>query len=201
MDARLIAWGRRVKRISGPPPLWLFTDAARMPDLLALVLALPPRLCGVVFRHDSSPARAALGARLAALCRARRIALVVAGDARLAARLRAGVHLRGGRRAGMLAPPRRALISASAHDGAELRRARKAGADIIFISPVFPTASHPGATGLGSLGFLNLARQAGGARAFALGGINGRSIRRLGKFCHGAGAIGALLSRDETHGR
>ncbi|GLR67701.1 hypothetical protein GCM10010909_23820 [Acidocella aquatica] len=193
MDARLIAWGRRVKRISGPPPLWLFTDPARMPDLLAVVRALPPRLCGVVFRHDTAPDRAALGAKLAALCRARHIALVVAGDARLAASLKAGVHLRGGRRGGVLPLPRRALVTASAHNQAQLHRARQAGAQIIFISPVFPTASHPGAAALGNLGFQTLARRAGRAKAFALGGINGYSIHRLGKTCPGGGAIEAFL--------
>lgn len=192
MDIRLIAWGRRVKRAAGPPPLWLFSDPARTPDLLAVVRALAPRLCGVVFRHDTAPNRAALGAKLAALCRARHIALVVAGDARLAARLRAGVHLRGGRRAGVLALPRRALITASAHDMAQLRRAKQAGARIAFISPVFSTTSHPGAPALGNFGFQNLARRAGETQPFALGGMNGASIRRLGKFCAGAGAIEAF---------
>ncbi|MDD2794286.1 thiamine phosphate synthase [Acidocella sp.] len=194
MDIRLIAWGRRVKRGGAPPPLWLFSDPARTPDLLAVVRALPPRLCGVVFRHDAAPERAALGAQLATLCRARRIALVVAGDARLAARLKAGVHLRGGRRAGVLLLPRHALVTASAHNLAQLRQAQKAGARIAFISPVFPTASHPGAPVLGGPGFRNLARRAGRANPFALGGINGASIRRLGKFCAGAGAIEALAA-------
>lgn len=194
MDIALIAWSRRVKRGAAPPPLWLFSDPARMPDLLAVARALPPRLCGVVLRHDAAPDRAVLGAQLAALCRARHIALVVAGDARLAAALKAGVHLRGGRRGGVLPLPRHALVTASAHNPAQLRQAKKAGAHIAFISPVFPTASHPGAPVLGGLGFRNLARRAGQTKPFALGGINGGSIRQLGKFCTGAGAIEALAT-------
>jgi len=145
----------------------------------------------VVFRHDAAPDRAVLGARLAALCRARRLTLVVAGDARLAAALHAGLHLRGGRRPAALKLPR--LVTSSAHATAELRRARRAGAALLFISPVFPTASHPGGEVLGALGWRRLAARAGVVRACALGGIDGGSIRRLGPRCAGAGAIEALL--------
>ena len=201
MDARLIARGRRVKRISGPPPLWLFSDPARMPDLLAVVRALPPGLCGpglcgIVFRHDSAPDRATLGAALAALCRARKITLVVAGDTRLAAALHAGVHLRGGQRHGFLPLSRHVLITASAHNQAQLHRAKRAGAKIVFISPVFPTASHPSAPVLGIYGFQTLARRAGRAKPFALGGIEGNTIRRLGDSCAGCGAIEAYLTSN-----
>ena len=66
---------------------------------------LPRGLAGVVLRHDGEPGRAALGRELAEICRSRRLALVVAGDVRLAAALGAGVHLRAGRWPGA-APPR-----------------------------------------------------------------------------------------------
>jgi thiamine-phosphate pyrophosphorylase len=195
MDQGLIARGRRVKRLSAPPPLWLFSDAARMPDLCALVRTLPPGLCGVVFRHDAAPDRARLGAALARLCRARRIALVVAGDAKLAARLKAGVHLRGGRGAKIRFLPRHALVSASVHDRAELRQARRAGAKLLFISPVFATSSHPGAAGLGGIGWQRLARSCAPAVPAALGGMNGRSARVLGKSCAHIGAIEGFLGK------
>ncbi len=164
-----------------------------MPDLFAVLRALPPGLCGVVFRHDSVPDRVALGKKLAKFCRARRIALVVAGDARLAAKLRAGLHLRGGRRSGWLAPQRRQLLTSSVHSGSELVRARRAGAKILFCSPVFPTASHQNAPVLGAFGFCALARMAGPEKPYALGGIAGRSVLVLGKTCAGAGAIDAFL--------
>jgi thiamine-phosphate pyrophosphorylase len=201
MDVRLLDWARAVKARNAPspvPPLWLFTDAGRLPDLLATVARLPRGLAGVVFRHDADPDRAALGPRLARLCRERRLALVVAGDARLAMRLGAGVHLRGGVWRG---PPRifarlgGRLVTSSAHDAADLLRARRAGADACFLSPVFPTASHPGGA---SLGVLRWSIAAGTARrkgvpVLALGGIDGASIRLLPRGrCAGAGAIGAL---------
>jgi thiamine-phosphate pyrophosphorylase len=162
-----------------------------MPDPLPSIARLPAGLCGVVFRHDGVPGRAELAARVARLCRTRRLALVVAGDARLAARVGAGVHLRGGRRA-RLALLGRGIVTASAHDVPEIRRARRAGADILFISPVFSTASHPGQAALGAVRWARLARAAGDANAYALGGVNGQTAKALARFCEGAGAIHAL---------
>lgn len=193
MDQRLIAWARTVKR-STTPPLWLFSDAARIPDLPGLIATLPPGLCGVVFRHDNYPNRAALGRRVARACRARRITLVVAGDGRLAAALHAGTHLRGGRAPDQVRLRPARLLTASAHNRVELTRARRAGATIIFIAPIFATSTHPGAGTLGAFAYLALARSARPAKPYALGGIDGASIRRLGKFCPGAGAIDAFLS-------
>lgn len=168
--------------------LWLFTDARRLADSLAAAARLPRGLAGVVLRDDAVAGRAALGRRLARICRARRLVLVVAGDWRLAAALGAGVHLRGGRGR----RPGRRLCTSSAHGVAELVAARRAGAALVFLSPAFATASHPGAAGLGAVRWAGLARRAGMAVA-ALGGMDGLSVRRLGRgSCAGAGAIGAL---------
>ncbi|MDE1895851.1 MAG: thiamine phosphate synthase [Rhodospirillales bacterium] len=191
MDSRLIAWGRVVKRRrAGLPPLWFFTDEYRTPDPLPIIKRLPVGLCGVVFRHDSHPDRARLACAVARICRARRLVLIIAGDARLAAALGAGLHLRGGTPA---KGGKRGLRSASAHDAAQLAKARLAGVDLVFISPVFPTASHPGAHWLGVLGWLKLARQAGRAKPCGLGGITGQRVRVLPPRCAGAGAIEAFF--------
>jgi thiamine-phosphate pyrophosphorylase len=169
------------------PPLWLFTDGVRLGDPCAAAARLPRGLCGVVFRDDATAGRAAIGRLLARICRARRLRLVVAGDWRLAWRLGAGLHLRGGRGAAR----RFGLVTSSAHDAAELARARRAGAALVFLSPVFATASHPGAAGLGAVRWALLAGAGGAA---ALGGIDGSTVRRLPRRrCRAAGAIGALL--------
>lgn len=183
--------GRDVPR--SLPVLWLFTDAARLTDPLAAAAALPRGLCGVVLRDDARPGRAALAAALARICRVRRNALVVAGDARLARAVGAGVHLRGGRRLRAMCGLR-GLATSSAHGVAELRRAGRAGARVAFLSPAFATASHPGAAGLGLVRWAILARRAPtGLAVGALGGIDGASVRRLpGLRC--AGAIGALAA-------
>uniref|UniRef100_A0A8J4H7S3 Thiamine phosphate synthase n=1 Tax=Acidicaldus sp. TaxID=1872105 RepID=A0A8J4H7S3_9PROT len=174
MDGKLLAWARAVKsrRTGALPPLWLFSDAARLMDPRPLITRLPPGLCGVVLRHDQRR----LGPDLARLCRARRVKLAIAGDWRLAQRLRAGLHLRAGRDPVFQA--RVAFRTSSAHSLPELRRARRAGAALVFLSPVFPTRSHPGARGLGLCRWAALARRAGGTAA-ALGGIDGRRIGAL----------------------
>jgi thiamine-phosphate pyrophosphorylase len=192
MDGRLIAWARAVKRRRKTkfPVLWLFTDEVRLPDPMPAIRALPSGLCGVVFRHDATPNRAALGRQLAKLCRARRLVFVAAGDPRLAAAMHAGLHLRAGRRS--LLRPHDGLVTSSAHNMTEIRRAAAAGAKIIFISPAFATASHPGARGLSAIQWNNLARRAPHGTAYALGGVDGQKMTSLASFCCGAGAITAL---------
>ena len=193
MDLKLLAWGRATARRLGriaPPVLWLFTDSDRLPDPRPATARLPKGIAGVVLRHDAHPDRLAIGRDLARICRVRRLVLVVAGDVRLAAVLGAGVHLRGGRWPGPLR--RGAMVTSSAHSLPDLRRARRNGAMIAFLSPTFATASHPGDPALGACRWAGLAIRAGLPIA-ALGGIGGGSVRRLPRGrCHGVGAIGAL---------
>lgn len=200
MKAGLLAWAHaeraRARRRPGPPlpVLWLFTDAERLPDPRPAAAALPRGLAGVVLRHDRHPARAAIGRDLARICRMRRLALVVAGDARLAGALRAGVHLREGRWPSVLRVRRAAgrLVTSSAHGGVGLRRAWRAGATLAFLSPVFPTASHPGAPTLGVLRWARAARQVPLPVA-ALGGVSAGTVRRLPRgLCRAVGGIGAM---------
>jgi len=172
------------------PILWLFTDDRRLPDPLPAVARLPRGLAGVVLRHDNDPRRAVLGRALARICRARRLVLVVAGDTRLAASLGAGVHLRSARWPGA-ARVHRGWLTTSAHTPADLRRARRVGADLAFLSPVFPTASHPGTRTLGAARWTRLALR-GRMNVAALGGISHGTIRRLPPICAVIGAIGAL---------
>ena len=188
-----MAWARQVKargvKAGGrSPPLWLFTDQARLPGPRAAVAALPRGLAGVVFRHDGALGRATMARHLARLCRDRRLVLAIAGDWRLAARCHAGLHLRGGR--APLAPRWLPRLTASAHGATDVARARRAGAALVFVSPVFPTPSHPAAAGLGPLRWASLARMLPD-QAAALGGIDGGSVRLLPN-CAAAGAISAL---------
>ena len=191
MDLKLLAWGLR-RSASLMPRLWLFTDGQRLPDPRASVARLPRGKAGVVFRHDHDPARVSLGRDLARICRQRRLILVVAGDVRLAAALKAGVHLRGGR---WPSPIRiKGVVTSSAHSVPDLLRAHRAGASLVFLSSAFPTASHAGAPGLGPLRWAAIAHyRISPSRVAALGGIDGGSVKRLpARFCQAAGAIGAL---------
>jgi thiamine-phosphate pyrophosphorylase len=188
VDQKLLAWGLR--RHPAPlPRLWLFTDPQRLPDPRPSVARLPRGRAGIILRHDQDPFRAALGRDLARLCRIRRLVLVVAGDPRLAAKLHAGAHLRGGRWPSPIRPF--GVTTSSAHSTPDLLRAQRAGADLIFLSPVFPTASHAGAPGLGPFHWAAMARR--GTSVAALGGIDGRTVRRLPyRLLRAIGAIGAL---------
>jgi thiamine-phosphate pyrophosphorylase len=192
MDRKLLAWGLRGKP-ADLPRLWLFTDDRRLRDPRAAVANLPRGRAGVVLRHDLDPHRAALGRDLARICRARRLVLVVAGNARLAAALKAGVHLRGGHWPSQIRP--RGIVTSSAHSVPDLKRAMRAGSALVFLSPAFATASHAGAPGLGPVR-LGLMAQCGGGCGMqlgALGGVDGGSVRRLPiRACAAVGAIGAL---------
>ena len=157
-----------------------------MPDLVAVVRHLPRGLCGVVFRHDGAPGRHALGRQVLMACRSRQLLMVAAAPFIQGA----GTHLRGGRghKARGAGP-----ITASAHGVQDLVRARRAGAWLAFLSPAFPTPSHPGAPALGPARWAAARHRVPGLPVLALGGIDPRSLRRLPRSLAGIGAIGALL--------
>ena len=173
------------------PRVWLMTDE-RMGEGLWAALARLPRGGGVVFRHYATPPaeRRALFKRVRAIARRRRLVLVLAGKVGQAVAWRAdGVH---GRRSDRASRP--LLRTAPAHDHRELVAARRAGADLAFLSPVFPTRSHPGAAALGAARFGRLANGSE-VDAIALGGMDGtrfKQLRMLG--AKGWAAIDAWLS-------
>lgn len=184
------------------PRLWLFTDERIGRPALMAAAARLPRGAGIILRHYSLPLaeRRALFDGLHAIARRRGLALLLAGTTAQAAAWGAdGWHgrspCRSRRRrlwAGRIPP----IHSAPAHDARELHAARMAGADMIFLSPLFPTRSHPGAPALGPVRFALLARQAKGMAVMALGGMSTARGRRIGALgAHGWGAIDGLAER------
>jgi thiamine-phosphate pyrophosphorylase len=150
------------------PLLWLLSDARNDAALEPALAALPPG-SGFVFRHYhlGQSERAARFAALAAGARARGHVAIVADTPTVAVAWGAdGVYGRADRIAGASTP----LKLATAHDGEELIAAGPAGADGVFLSPVFPTRSHPGARALGIHGFHVLAQQSP-VPVIALGGM------------------------------
>ncbi|MEN3952274.1 thiamine phosphate synthase [Iodidimonas sp. SYSU 1G8] len=186
---------RRAGGDDGLPPLWFMTDARRVPDPIAAAGALP-RGAGVILRDYDAPGRADLATRLVRLSRKRGLLVLVAGDVSLAEAVGAdGVHLPQWLipRAGMIRRRHpRWLLTAAAHDRKALRRAASAGAHAAFVSPVFSTASHPGAPYLGPAKLSALVRGSG-IPVYALGGVDTESVRRLrGMGVAGVGVIGAV---------
>ena len=153
------------------PRLWLMTDE-RLGDRLFPAIAALPAGAGIVFRHYSLPE----GERRALFDAVRRAApgpVLLAGPADQARAWGAdGSH---GRHAGATTAP--------AHDLAEIRAAEAAGAALLFLSPVFPTRSHPGTPALGPDGFAALAARTT-LPVVALGGMNAARAATL------AGAYG-----------
>jgi thiamine-phosphate pyrophosphorylase len=146
------------------PRLWLMTDE-RQGDGLWEALERLPKGAGVVFRHYSLTPRERrrLFERVRKVARRRRLFLFAGG------RLRAdGVH--GGRGGG--------FRSASAHSLSELKTAERRGAGLVFLSPAFPTRSHPGGRALGPVRFGLIAGRAR-VPVIALGGVDERNARRL----------------------
>lgn len=178
------------------PAMVLVTDADRLPEPVAVAARLPAG-AAVLLRDYHRADRASLAARLAAVCARRRLVLIVAGDWRLAARLRAaGIHLpeamaRGGRPAPALGWARRTgrLVTMAAHSPMALAAARRLRVDAAFLSPVFPTASHPGAPAIGATRFRSWAAAAG-LPVIALGGVTAASARALRGSAAGLAAIG-----------
>ncbi|MGF1544280.1 MAG: thiamine phosphate synthase [Parvularculaceae bacterium] len=151
-----------------------------------------PRGTAAILRDYDAPRRAALAARLVAICRRRGVLFLVAGDAELARAVGAdGVHLS----ARSSRPPLSrtpGLLTVSCHDREEMSRAAAWGADAVFLSPIFPTLSHPGAAVLGPAGFRALAA-AQKTPVLALGGVDAGNAGSLaGRNIVGFGAIGAF---------
>jgi thiamine-phosphate pyrophosphorylase len=148
----------------------------------------------VVYRGFGARDAVATGRRLVRAAHAAGVLLLAGADPALAARIGAdGVHLPE-RLAHRIPGVRRArpgwLVTCAAHSAAALLAARSA--DAAVLSPVFPSASPSAGRPLGPLRFAALLS---GARlpVYALGGVNGRTARRLaGARAAGLAAVEAL---------
>ncbi len=188
-------------RRPGTPPLLAMSDGTRGVEADQLARTLPAG-CAVVLRDYHHPERRRLAITAAQLTRQRRLLLLVAGDGRLAALVRAnGVHLpeamlRSGRLAPLLgwARTRGWRLTAACHTMAAVAVANRLNLDGAVISPVFPTASHPGQPAMGPLRFAILARRAT-CSVYALGGVTQRTLARLrSSGAAGVAAIGGALT-------
>ncbi len=165
-----------------------------MADPLAGAAALPPG-SGVILRHFAEADQVALAGDLARICRAAGHVFLIAADPRLAARVGAdGVHWPAARIA-QATPWRRRrpewIMTASAHDGAELRRAARA-VDAALLSPVFASDSPSAGRPLGPMRAGALARGAA-IPVYALGGVTVRRAKRLrGLGFSGVAAVSAI---------
>lgn len=154
------------------PLVWLLSDARNDGGLENALAALPPG-SGFVFRHYhlAGKQRRARFEALADIARRHRHTILLARPPEDADRWDTdGAY--------GVSTPRSGLHLATAHDGDEIQAAIAMGADGIFLSPVFATASHPDAKPLGVHGFHALAMQSP-IPVIALGGMTPERAEEL----------------------
>lgn len=143
------------------PILWLLSDARNDKALEDSLRSLPPG-SGFVFRHYhlEAAARRVRFDELARIARECSHSVILSGSEDWGADGSYGSPDNFGK----------GLKLATTHSAKEIEEAVRAKADAIFLSPVFPTASHPTASTLGVEGFHTLARQSR-VPVIALGGM------------------------------
>jgi thiamine-phosphate pyrophosphorylase len=145
------------------PTAWLLTDERLGTELDRAMQRAAAAGAGILIRHYRS--EQSLRKRLAVRVLDLGAPLAMAGDEELARAAGAVLFHNPGDM------PSDLPFSLSVHDEKEARRARDRGAALVFVSPVYPTRSHPGATALGDAEALRLATIAG-CPAMALGGMD-----------------------------
>lgn len=188
-----------------PPLLTLITETAHYagkPFFQAAETALANGVDAILIREKelTSAKLLALASRLRDLTRSYGARLIIHSQADIARAVDAdGVHV-AGRDIRAIPAIRnwlqdgRMSLSASCHNGDELRLAAQAGADFAMLAPVFPTRSHPGSPSLGAETFLALS-EAAEIPVVALGGITIDNHDQLAS--SGLAVISAILAADD----
>ena len=145
------------------PPVYAITQAGKLgveEFMLRLQAALERgvRLIQVRERNMAPEAYTRFAQRVVEIAHRYGARVLVNGDATVAKNAGAdGVHLPGQQLLRLAAPPGD-FWAASCHDARELERAAELGASFVVLSPVLPTASHPGEAGIGWEKFASLIR-------------------------------------------
>ena len=178
----------RVSRAPGAPGELL----ARIPSLAAGGLRLL-----IVRAPELAPAqRVHLTRRLGQLRRKTGLRLLLSGTALEARQAGAcGLHSTAAGLAGLLERPPTRLWAVSAHNAGDVERAAAVGADVVLVSPVLPTASHPGDRALGWDGLQALVA-ASPLPVYAQGGLGPGDIGAA----RDAGALGVAVDLSRLSG-
>ncbi len=148
----------------------------------------------MIYRHYGSKGRFEVGARLAAICRRRRLTFLVSADPELARAIRAdGVHWPESRLRGVRPRHLHWIETISAHSPRAVGKAHGLGADAVILSAVFASASPSAGPPIGPLRFREIARTAR-LPVFALGGLTHRNAARAMAHAAGWASIEAVIS-------
>lgn len=195
--APLLPANDKVLQALNLPPLYAITQAGKygVADFMSRLeqaLARGVRLIQVREREMAPEQLAQFARRVIARARQYGAAVLVNGDEMLARKTGAdGVHSTGAQLRRLNVRPATRLWAASCHNAEELARAATLGADFVVLSPVLPTASHPGEPGMGWARFAELTRGCP-LPVYALGGMK----TGLLDTARGHGAHGIALLSD-----
>lgn len=184
------------------PPLLAISpepsDRARFLAELEATLSSGIRFVELRAKALAAPALRALAREALPLCRRHGALLLLNGPPEWALELGLdGAHLD---RERLLATRRRPLpdgvwLGVSCHDRASLERAAEIEADFALLSPVKPTASHPGAKALGWEAFAAM-REGVPLSVYALGGLDPTDLEQARRFgAQGVAGISAFWKR------
>lgn len=173
-------------RAAGVKGLIFMTDEARVGPSQDIIKHLPAGTV-VIFRDYDALDRAALATDVQQACRQSKCPFFIAGDLDLAKALGAdGIHLPEWMLATMAPDDLKGLrVTAACHSPQSLLAAHNLDVDMMLISPIFQTDSHPNAKTLGIAGFINMIRASTipmtglNGKIAALGGINPQTAKQL----------------------
>lgn len=186
----------RVLRALRPPRLYALTNTknygiSEFTQKLERALVSGVRLIQVREPHMAPEQLAQFARRVVSLAHRYDAQVLVYGNEALAHQVGAdGVHIPCETLLQLTARPRMRLCAASCHNAEHLAHAAALGLDFAVLSPVLPTASHPGEPGMGWEKFAALVRNYP-LPVYALGGMKPETLDDARR--HGAHGI-ALLS-------
>jgi 8-oxo-dGTP diphosphatase len=174
------------------PSIYAISNLVEMGEdrfMTALAQAFDRGLRLLQWREKGLPveAQSTLLPRVMAMANACGARVLVNTDIDLARRVGAhGIHLSSAALMAMRQKPEGLLCAASCHSAAELAHAAALGVDLVVLSPVLPTASHPG---VNTLGWPIFAEMAAGMPmpVYALGGMRPQHLHTAWQ--HGAHGI------------
>ena len=155
------------------PNLWLFTDSHKTLKPVELSKRLPVK-SGVIIRHYNSKNKKIIIKDILNVKKRRMLTVLISGE------YKRGLNIDGNHFPQWANPITNGnkITSMSFHHAKDLRKSINLKADLIFISPVFPSTSHKNKQCLGVIK-LGLMARLFKKHVIALGGINNKNIGRL----------------------
>ena len=164
-----------------------FTDRKRCADLILAIRNLPKNSTVIFREYDLEiKEREEMARKIIKICREKNHKILIGKNLALARKLRAdGVHFSDRDKLPVQIfnrknLPREFILSFACHNFLSVLKSHQIKADIIFISPIFTTKSHPNVSPLGLAQLSKIIRMSK-IPIFALGGVNKQNIRILQK--------------------